>query len=256
MSIKVEKDMSLFYVSSPKEKQTIADYLNEIAVTCPLLGTVTISDKNFEILEKKALKAIKFALDFRELTNFAHLVIFLTVIQYAKNWTRTEGGGFWAYISEQIGYKYSEPLYGILTQSVKKACEHYNRAFFKEANGDNSYYSTVLAHALAPRKSFFALCDFLLRFYKNNLDCLVYPDDPAIDRMTEVLRDRCKGATIEQDDDIRGNVNGIQAGVRALLTQRPVYMRTFLTGLLRKIDRLLSGDELSKKCMVSGSSRP
>ncbi|AGL03127.1 hypothetical protein [Desulfoscipio gibsoniae] len=246
MSIKVENDMRIFYVSTPKEKQTISDYLNTIAASHPLLGTVTISDKNFKVIEKTALKAIKLALDYRELRDFAHLAILLTVIQYAKSWERTENSGFWAYISEQLGYKNSEPLYGILTGSVKKACERYNRAFLKEASGDNSYYSTVLAHAIAPSKSFFALCDFLLRFYKNNLDCSVYPDDPAIDRMTEVLRDRCKGATIEQDDDIRGNVSGIQAGIRALLTQRPVYMRTFLTKLLQKIDLLLSGDELGE----------
>lgn len=246
MSIKVENDMRVFCVSTPKEKQTITDYLNWIAAAYPLLGTLTISDKNFKVIEKTALKAIKLAFDYRELKDFAHLAILLTVIQYAKSWERTENSGFWAYISEQLGYKYSEPLYGILTESVKKACERYNRAFFKEASGDNSYYSTVLAHAIAPSKSFYALSDFLLRFYKNNLDCSVYPDDPAIDRMTEVLRDRCKGATIEQDDEIRGNVSGIQAGIRALLTQRSVYMRTFLTELLQKIDLLLSGDELGE----------
>lgn len=247
MSTKVENDMFVFYVSTPKEKITISDYLSTIAASHPLLGTVTIPDKMFKVIEETALKAIKLALDYRELRDFAHLAILMTIIHYAKSWERAESSGFWAYISEQLGYKNSELLYGILTKSVKKACEHYNRAFFKEASGDNSYYSTVLAHAIAPSKSFFALCDFLFRFYKNNLDCSIYPDDPAIDRMTEVLRDRCKGATIEQDDDIRGNVSGIQAGIRALLTQRPVYMRTFLTKLLQKIDLLLSGDELGEK---------
>lgn len=251
MSIKVENDMRVFHFSTPKEKQTISDYLIRIAAKYPLLGIVNISDKNFKVVEKTALKAIKLALDYRDLRDFAHLAILLTVIQYAKSWERTESSGFWAYISEQLGYKNSEPLYRILTESVKKGCERYNRVFLKEASGGNSYYSTVLAHAIAPSKSFFALCDFLLRFYKNNLDGSVYPDDPAIARMTEVLCDRCKGATIEQDDDIRGNVSSIQVGIRALLTQRPVYMRTFLTKLLQKIDLLLSGDELGENDYIN-----
>ncbi len=236
--------MRVFHILTSNEKQSISDYLNKIASTYPLLGTMIFTDKSFKVIEKTALDAIRIALENRDLKNFAHLAILLTIIQYAKSWERIESSGFWAYISEQLGYKYSEQLYGILTESVKKACVCYNRAFFKEANGDNSYYSTVLAHAFAPIKSFFALCDFLHRFYINNLDCSVYPDDPAIDRMIEVLRDRCKGATIEHDDDIRGNVSGIQAGIRALLAQRPVYMRILLAKLLQKIDLLLSGDEL------------
>ena len=246
MDIEVEKDMRVFHIAITKGKQSISDYLNKIAAMHPLLGTAIISDKNFKVIEKKAREAIKLALDYRKLKDFAYLAIFLTVIQYAKSWDYAESSGFWAYISEQLGYKYSQPLYSILTESVKKACECYNRVFLKASNGDNSYYSTVLAHAIAPNKSFFALCDFLLRFYKNNLDCSVYPGDPAIDRMVEVLRDRCNGATIEQDDDIRGNVGGIQVGIRTLLLQRSIYMRTFLAKLLQKIDLLLSGDELDK----------
>ncbi len=247
MGIEIERDMRVFPVAPVKEKLSISDFLSRIASTYPLLGTAVISDNNFKIVEDAALQAIRLALEYRDLKDFAHLAILLTTIQYAKNWERDERSGFWAYICEQLGYKYSETLYAILTSSVKTACERYHRVFIKDLNGDNSYYSTVLAHAIAPSKSFYALCDFLVRFYKNNLDCSVYTDDPAIDRMVEVLRDRCKGATIEKDEDIRGNVIGIQAGFRALLTQRPVYMRVFLTKILQQMDILLSGDELGER---------
>ena len=250
MGTEIEMDMRVYHYSRPKGKLSVPDFLGRIASTCPLLGTDVITENNFKIIEDTALRAIKLALENRDLKDFGHLAVLLTIIQYAKNWERAESSGFWAYICEQLGYKYSESLYAVLTTSVKLACERYCRVFIKDSNGDNSYYSTVLAHAIAPSKSFFALCDFLLRFYKNNLDCSVYYNDPAIAHMVSVLCDRCKGATIEQDEDIRGNVSGIQAGFRALLVQRPVYMRNFLTNVLMKIDGLLSGDELTEKDYV------
>lgn len=247
MVTEVERDMRVFSVGRINEKVSASDFLERIASTHPLLGTAMLTDHNFKIIEGTALQGIKLSLEYRDLKDFAHLAILMTIIQYAKNWDRTESSGFWAYICEQLGYKYSETLYTILTSSVKTACDRYHRLFIKDYSGDNSYYSTVLSHAIAPAKSFFALCDFLVRFYKNNLDCSVYPDDPAIDRMVDVLRERCRGATVEQDEDIRGNVSGIQIGFRSLLTQRPIFMRIFLTRILRGIDALLSGDELGDK---------
>lgn len=247
MGTEVEMDMRVFSRSASLVKPSLPELLSRIAATCPLLGNTVISVNNFKVIEETALRAIKLALEYRELNNFAHLAIFIAILQYAKNWERTESSGFWAFICEQLGYKYSQPLYAILTNSVQCACKQYNRVFIKESNGDNSYYSTVLAHAIAPRKSFYALCDFLIRFYKNNLDCSVYPDDPAIDRMAEVLRHRCKGTALEPDEEIRGNVSGIQVGFRALLAQRPAYMREFLARVLQRIDTLLSGDDLGDK---------
>lgn len=247
LSAEIERDMRTYPKVRFQDKPNGRNFLEQIARTNPLLGMQVISENHFKAVEKLALKAIKHSLEYSVLQDIGHLAIFMTVIRYAKNWERSESSGFWAYICEQLGYKYSETLYGILTGSIKRACDHYQRLFITDSSGANSYYSTVLAHAIAPRKSFFALCDFLVKFYKNNLDCAVYSGDPAIVRMVEVLRDRCQGATIEQDKEIRGNVSGIQTGFKSLLAQRPVYMRSFLTSVLRSMDLLLSGDELGDK---------
>ncbi len=244
-SFEVEKDMRVLFRWQKSGKVSAQDYVESIAARYPLLGTAVLEEANRKALEKTALEAIKISLDHRKVYNWACLAVFLTMIQYAKSWERAGSSGFWAYICEQFGYKYSQQVYDVLTTSVKKACRSYNRLFVVDPNGDNSYYSTVLAHSIAPSKSFYALCDFLVKFYKNNLDYSVYEDDPAIGRMVGVLRDRCQGATIEQDEDIHGNVSGIQAGLRALITTRPGYMKYFLTKVLQKIDFLLSGDELS-----------
>ncbi len=191
--------------------------------------------------------AVRLSLDHQKLNSWANLAVLLTAVQYAKDWRSVDNKGFWAYIAEQFGYKDSQQVYSALTTAIKAACQSYYRLFVVDVNGDNNYYSTVLAHALSPSKSFFSLCEFLVKFYRNNLDCSVYEDDPAIGRMVSVLRDRCQGATVEQDDDIRGNVYGIQAGLKVLITMRPGYMKHFLTKAMQKIGVLLDGGELPGK---------
>lgn len=244
VSFEIEQDMRILLKPQKLGKVSVQDYVEAIAARYPLLGMAVITESRRKAVEKIALEAIKFSLDHSKVYNWAHLAVFLTMVQYAKSWERAGNSGFWAYICEQFGYKYSQQVYDVLTTSVKVACRSYNRLFVVDPNGDNSYYSTVLAHSLSPNKSAFALFDFLVKFYKNNLDYSVYEEDPAIGRMVGVLRDRCQGATIEQDEDIQGTVYGIQAGLRVLLTTRPGYMKHFLTKALRKIDSLLSGDEL------------
>lgn len=248
-SFEIEQDMRILLKAQKTGNVSVQDCVEAIAARYPLLGMAVIPEGSRKAVEDRALEAIRISLDHRKVynCNWAYLAVLLTMVQYAKNWERAGSSGFWAYICEQFGHKYSQQVYGVLTTSVKVACKSYNRLFVVDPNGDNSYYSTVLAHSLAPSKSFYALCDFLVKFYKNNLDCSVYEEDPAIGRMVGVLRDRCQGATIEQDEDIRGNVGGIQAGLRALITTRPGYMKHLLTKTLQKIGSLLSGDELPGK---------
>lgn len=243
-SLEIEQDMRILLKTQKTGKVSVQDYVEAIAARYPLLGAAVLEESSRKAVESTALQAIKISLEHGKVYPWAHLAVFLTTIQYAKGWERAGSSGFWAYICEQFGHKYSQQVYDVLITSVKVACRSYNRLFVVDPNGDNSYYSTVLAHSLSPSKSFYALCDFLVKFYKNNLDYSVYEEDPAIGRMVGVLRDRCQGATIEQDEDIRGTVYGIQAGLRVLLTTRPGYMKHFLTRALQKIGFLLSGDEL------------
>lgn len=243
-SFEIERDMRISLRSQKGGKVSVQDYVEGIAARYPLLGMAVLEESSRKAVEKTALQAIRILLEHNKVYNWAYLSIVLTMMQYARDWDRVSNAGFWAYIAEQFGYKDSPQMYGVLTTSVKEACRSYNRLFVVDPNGDNNYYSTVLAHAIAPNKSVFALFDFLVKFYRNNLDCSVYENDPAIGRMVGVLRDRCNGASVEQDEDIRGNVYGIQVGLKVLLTTRPGYMRHFLTKVLQKMSSLHDGGEL------------
>ncbi|MDR1688903.1 MAG: hypothetical protein LBS21_09890 [Clostridiales bacterium] len=245
--LEIEKDMRTQLRAAKSGKVSIQDYVEAIAYRYPLLGMAVLDENSRQSVERTALQVIKHSFNCQEAYSWAYLTVLLTVIQYAKDWTRAENSGFWAYIAEQFGYKDSSQIYEILTSAVKTACQKYNRFFVVDTNGDNNYYSTVLAHALSPRKSFYALFEFLVKFYKNNLDCAVYADDPAIGRMASVLRDRCQGVTVEQDEDIRGNIYGVQAGLKVLITTRPGFMKHFLTKALQKMDILFDGGELPGK---------
>lgn len=249
-SLEIERDMRIALRQQKGDTVSMQDYVETIAARHPLLGAAVLDESSQRAVEKAALQGVKILLEHNKVYSWAYLSIFLTMIQYAKGWERAGNAGFWAYIAEQFGYKDSPQMYSVLTTSVKEACRSYNRLFVVDPNGDNNYYSTVLAHSISPNKSVFALFDFLVKFYRSNLDCSVYDGDPAIGRMVGVLRDRCNGATIEQDDDIRGNVYGIQVGLKVLLTTRPGYMRHFLTKVLQKMGILLNGNELPGKDYV------
>jgi len=242
MNNEVEKDMQIFPVVKTTRTLSVRDFINKVSLRNPLLGMVSLSPHRRIAIENFAKRSIKYALDGNGLDGFCHMSILLIIVHYAKNWDYAESRGFWAYICEQLGYKFSTSLYSVLTESVKAACVIYGRFFLRGANRENNYYATVLAHAIAPKKSFFALCNFLAQFYQNNLDYSVSVDDPAINRMIRVLRSRCNDETIEQDESIRGNVSGIQIGFRELLAQRPHYMRHFLTKLLQRIDQTYCAD--------------
>jgi hypothetical protein len=243
----IESDMRLSTKHIKSGKLSVQDYVESIAARYPLLGMAVLDEESLKVVEETALKAVRLLLDRENVYPWVHLAVFLTMVHYAKNWNRADTKGFWVYIANQFERRDYQRIYPFLTTAVKAACQRYNRLFIMDVNGDNNYYSTVLAHALSPNKSFFALCEFLVKFYRNNLDCSVYEDDPAIGRMVSVLRDRCQGATMEQDDDIRGNVYGIQAGLKVLITMRPGYMKQFLTKAMQKIGTLLDGGELPGK---------
>jgi hypothetical protein len=84
-----------------------------------------------KLFEETALQAIKILLNHNKVYNWAYLSIFLTMLQYARDWDRAENAGFWAYISEQFGYNFENTpaMYGVLTNSVKEACRAYSRLF-------------------------------------------------------------------------------------------------------------------------------
>ena len=250
MAFEIERDMRVTVRAAKSGKVSVQDYVESLAIRYPLLGAAVLEENNRKAVESIALQAIKLLLNRGQVYDWASLAVFLTMIQYAKGWERAGNAGFWAYIAEQFGYKDSPQIYNVLTSSVKVACQSYNRLFVVDPNGDNNYYSTVLAHAISPSKSVYALFDFLVKFYKYNLDCSVYEGDPAIGRMVGVLRDRCNGASVDEDEDIRGNVSGIQAGLRVLLTTRPGYMRHFLIKVLQKMGSLLNGNELTGRDYV------
>ncbi len=243
-SFELERDMRPSPCIQMGSKVSVQDYVEGIAARHPLLGAAVLENSYRDTVETTALDAIYTMLGQNQVNNWASLAVLLTIIQYAKNWERAENAGFWEYITEQLGYRYSQRVYKVLTNAVRVACQNYGRLFIVDQKGDNRYYSTVLAHAMAPKKSVFALFDFLAKFYYNNLDCSVYEDDPAISRMIGVLQDRCNGASVEQDDDISGHVYGIQAGLRVLLLTRPGYMKYFITKILYKMESMLNGLDL------------
>lgn len=245
-AFEIELDMRISAEPQGTIELGLREYAEAIASQYPLLGMAVLDEERRNEIEDSALMVIKKSLFKKKIDGWESLVLFLAIIQYAKDWERGEGQSFWNYMSEQFGRATNDNITKTLQNSVKKACRCYNRFFDIGLimNKRDNYYPTVLAHSLSPKKSFYALCDFLEKFYKNNLRHCVYEEDPAISRMVEVLGERCQGALKKDDDDISGNVNDIQIGIRTLVRNRPGYIKHFFTKLLQRVDALHSGKEL------------
>lgn len=144
-SFEIERDMRVSSRPHLSGKMSVQEYIEFIVARYPLLGAVVLKENIRKAVEDSAIQAIKFMLDNRnsKMYDWAYLTVLLTMVQYAKGWDRQSNAGFWAYIAEQFGYKYSSQMYSIFTTSVKEACRAYNRLFVIDPNGDNNYYSTM-----------------------------------------------------------------------------------------------------------------
>ncbi len=105
-----------------------------------------------------------------------------------------------------------------------------------------AFKTTILIHALAPKKSWMALYDFLFNFYKNNLCWRYRPDDPLLDSMIEALKRKFNRVNNEEDTalQIRLNTYRFQEGIVKLVLLRPYFARYLFDHMLGKIDALVT----------------
>ena len=239
----LEKDM----ITSLRPTQgnfSLSEYLIEIIEKNALVGMANISDTNFEKIENLCIESLSKTQDGFKLENYHQIAIFITAVTYSKKYQRVSDKGFWSYLIEKLGFLYSNELYKTFQKSIIFVTKTYNR-FKVSRSTSNIYYTTIMAHAFAPQKSFFALMDFLFYFYIYDLDYTFYKDDPAIDNMVRVLKDRIDGNSKETDEKLSSSVYSIQMGIKALISERPGFMKKTFISLLNKIDILVKGDVLN-----------
>lgn len=240
----VEKDMQAY--------ETSTDYIERLYAGAPLLGSVVLSEKNLDVLNKNSKKYIGQLLNNSDVKpNLkAEMQIALAVINYAKSWDTEDEAGFWRYITAQFGYRdESGQLRNLLCNCVKNALVCNHRWFVTNASG-NQFKSSIVVHAFSTRRSWLHFCDFLFDFYKTNLDWEYIEDDPMIARMVLALRNKMRDSDDAADEDIEisSKIYYFREGIIKLIMYRPKYATQLVSSMIKRIDGLINHTASTAAC--------
>lgn len=211
----------------------------------PILGSCILDHDSVNQLNNCSRKYIDNVLSgkWTKLSLRAEMQITLALINYAKDWTSEENSKFWNFITLQFGYRDTS---GNVERLLKSSLEHalkLNHRLFLESTNWRAFRSTVLVHALSPRKSWMALLDFLFDFYKNNLNWRAIPNDNLVLVMVHALQQKLSG---DNEEDVVLTISSkaylFQDGIRKLIHYRPIYTRSLFEKLIAKINALVNSD--------------
>ena len=235
-----EQDMGRYIVGKN------AGLIEKIYANNPLLGNYVFSEKNLEVINKNAKIYVDQFVDDPACFNStdaikAEMQVTLAIINYAKNWENGMEDAFWSYIVGQFGYRDSNDVVReVLCRCIRKTMKSQKRLFLSDSNG-NQYKATIVIHALATKKTWMYLYDFLFDFYKNNLNWTYVENDPSIEQMVRALVRKLDTKLDEKDEDIfiSSNVYRFQTGVKKLVLNRPKYTIKLFNRLLKRLDMII-----------------
>ena len=252
----IEPDMLVRDMEIPAPPQDACALAEGIFQKYPLAGEYVLTNGEADLLYQSARQTVQ-----KVLSNDARIsvrenaVLVLETIDLLKCWSNDlaeEGEGsvsFWDYIFMQYGFQAGrsdaarDRLYAHFRKAVRDTLGRYKR-FFAPAEKTQRYYTTLLLHALAPRRSIEGLFNILFDFYVENLDFQYVPEDTSYKQFTKGMRARWNSGVAVQDD-LRLRSDAVFSGLQALFNQRPGYMAVLCDSLVEKMDALLRGEEKS-----------
>ena len=217
----------------------------------PLIGNYIFSEKNLEALNANARKYLDQMINnpcvFKSVNILkAEMQVTLAVINYAKNWASEEESSFWNFMSGQFGYRNSgNEVREVLCRCVEDSMKQRKRLFLSDANG-NLYKGTIMVHAMATKKSWMYLFDFLFDFYKNNLNWTYMENDPSVGQMVRALSRKLDDSTPASKDEeisISSEVYRFQEGIRKLVLYRPKYAEKMFGRLIKRLDEIIKQED-------------
>jgi len=233
----IEDDMKNHNISS-------RDWLERIYSESPLIGNMLILKKEEEELLSIAKNQIDQRLNYL-VSKFdlkTEMQIALAVIIYAKDWDTGDESGFWRYITSQFGYRdEAGQLRGILCECVLNAMQKNQRWFFTSAAG-YQYKSTIVIHALATKRSWMYLYDFLFDFYKTNMEWTYIENDSIVPKMVFALRGKLITGDETENENLKisDKVYSFQEGIRKLIIYRTGYAVKLIFRMLGRINDIIN----------------
>lgn len=175
-------------------------------------------------------------------------VLTLAIVHLLKGWTsdtKNETGdtSLWHFIYLQFGFNpensdvAEQRVYKRFCTAIRNTLEHFRR--FIAPSGTMVYYTSMMAHALAPKQSIENLLNILLDFYANNLDFQYIPEDTSYKALVKGMQARWDR---ESSSEVQLRSDSVMSGLKTLFQTRPGYMADMCDQLVCKIDRLLRGE--------------
>lgn len=248
----IESDMRARNVEIPAEPADAFALADGVLKKYPLAGEYVLSDGEADLLYQSASRTVQKVLrrDTR-ITVRENVVLVLETIELLKYWSNDlpeegeEPVRFWDYIFLQYGFQAGRSdaarsrLYDHFCKAVRDTLGRYKR-FLAPAGKTQRYYTTLLLHALAPRRSIEGLFNILFSFYVENLDFQYVPEDTSYKQFTKGMRARWNSSVAVQDD-LQLRSDAVFSGLQTLFNERPGYMAVLCDSLVEKMDALLRG---------------
>lgn len=229
----VESDMRVLDTDTRdkevRHRQIIADY--------PLVGLkVYSSDERKKLLEdaRSCLGKMHSSMgDYASLEEKEK--VFLAAVEIVKNWDGADVT-FTEYLCKCMGVP--EEWYTDIVKCFNTGDMFSNdeRWIYKDNQKENK--STLLIHALSPRKSWYALFDLVDILYRETLDSFYDESDPAIDMFLEALAEKFRGAKYRGKNSLKigSKAYQIQEGIQKLVVERPKYSKILIQRIISRLE--------------------
>lgn len=241
--------------NSSKELEPV---LTEAFISQPIVGNISIGRKQRKLLNNEAKYAFSQALNSSEMTNYGLNsfdcdVILLNTVLLLQSWNKeeddtNEGEGLWEFIFNQYASTYykgsSSREYKIFRYAIERSLNRHKRLFVEQGH---SYYTTLLAHALAPKSKFYALFEQIFDFYARTLSYQYKKNDPVFRDFSIAMAKRFSGRHSRLDDDVYIKSVQSSSAIKALFSNCPEYMSAQVEHVVHAIDGLVSTGKIEKK---------
>lgn len=169
-------------------------YTKEIIREQLFIGLLKFNDDELEDLKSQSRELI---LSHRGLNLEEQTTVIITIVNILKRWDGNKSV-FWEYITRQLDIEYK-----YVTTSIYKIILAYfnnqNRIIYTSEHNKNSYYSTLLAQSLGPKKSMFDLISLLNIIYEDSLLFDYRKNDKAFKIIVNNLKNKINGDKSEND---------------------------------------------------------
>lgn len=231
----------------------------------PVLGDVVLPPNREKELYQRAIEIFKKCVFYQIVPTLseANILTLETVLmlrnrQENEEEDDSENSGLWQYCFTQYccSSEFADNTalqkrgHDVLQEAIKYSLLKEKRFLIpKHVHGQNfqRYYSTLMAHAMAPVQSIESLFKSLFQLYSESLECQYIPEDPAFEGFVKSYIDTMRARRNSSfDRRIKVTSEPIFSGLQALFEVSPKYMEHYCASIVEKIDALTSGGNTSR----------